>query len=425
MVAMPLRRFSSAARNTSYLERVTPGPNTATGQPPAGSGRAAVTRGAAHEPHRAEPAGSTGGAARPPRDRAVGPDPLRRPERPSATVPALADAGELSKTVSSTNGSLVPTARSLNRRGRAMSAAAYTLRAADDEVESALARRDPGGDVGLPTVELAHHLTELTGGRHRGEGRPARLAVHPVGHHDLVAGGLTELRRRLAVQRRAGHDDAGEADAPADRRVADPVHVHGRPRDPPDVDRGSEADRDAGVEVEAVQLVDQPDLVAVGGRAVQSGIGSASRRPVTWVPSATVERSDGLITSGASAAGSQATNPAVTSSAVNEHLPAVTHDATCTQGAMGSVRDEPREGAVLGPRRSEHPTHGRHVDRTVDVGVAAGRVVEQAGAATASRSISSAVRARIVAEMRVRRHQQVVEAVRAVHETLAREASGR
>src|SRR3981081_3505082 len=33
---MHLRRFSSEARNTSYFERVIPGPNTATGQPPAG-----------------------------------------------------------------------------------------------------------------------------------------------------------------------------------------------------------------------------------------------------------------------------------------------------------------------------------------------------------------------------------------------------
>src|SRR5215210_3783383 len=36
IVAMHLRRFSSEARNTSYFERVIPGPKIATGQPPAG-----------------------------------------------------------------------------------------------------------------------------------------------------------------------------------------------------------------------------------------------------------------------------------------------------------------------------------------------------------------------------------------------------
>ena len=57
------------------------------------------------------------------------------------------------------------------------------------------------------------------------------------------------------------------------------------------------------------------------GRAVQSGCGSAIRRPVTWLASATVARSDGLITRGAGAGGSQATNAAVTRAAVTANTP--------------------------------------------------------------------------------------------------------
>ena len=219
MVAMPLRRFSSAARNTSYFERVTPGPNTATGQPPAGFG---LSCGGPWEqqdepdPRRAwrgapAPAGSAvGGSCGP-----IGSTAVPRNE-PKATVPALAEAGELSKTVSSTNGSpdpdreVVEPSRPDDVRGRVDPALA-----ADDEVEPPLTRPDAGGGVGLPAVELAHHLPELAGGGHRRERRSAGLAVHTGGHHDLVAGGLAELRG--AAGRRAsspGHHEPGEADAP-------------------------------------------------------------------------------------------------------------------------------------------------------------------------------------------------------------------
>ena len=108
---------------------------------------------------------------------------------------------------------------------------------------------------------------------------------------------------------------------------------------------------------------------------MQSGIGSAIR-PVTWVPSATVERSDGLITSGAGAGGSQATNPAATSSAVTTNTPSRDARRHGTPGARW-VQSVTNPVKVPSSDRSARSTrHGRHVDRTVDVGVAAGRVVE-------------------------------------------------
>ena len=166
---------------------------------------------------------STGaGAARPAGDRAVGRGSTavrgRTRRRPCRRWPTPASCRRPSARRAHR---APPTARSLNRRGRAMSVAG---------VDPALCRRstrssprwpaaDAGGGVGLPAVELAHHLTELAGGGHRGEGRPARLAVHAGGDDDLVAGGLPELRRR------AGRT-ASSRPRPAGRgRCARPIDV--------------------------------------------------------------------------------------------------------------------------------------------------------------------------------------------------------
>jgi hypothetical protein len=64
-------------------------------------------------------------------------------------------------------------------------------------------------------------------------------------------------------------------------------------RDAREVDRLAEADLDPRVEVEPVELVQQPHVAAVRRRAEQSGSGSASRLPVSWRPSGTVSRSEG------------------------------------------------------------------------------------------------------------------------------------
>ena len=89
----------------------------------------------------------------------------------------------------------------------------------------------------------------------------------------------------------------------------------------PDVDRASEADRDAGVEVEAVELVDQPDLVAVRGtrRAVGRRQGQPPTRDLAAVDDGgAVRRADHERGRRGGIAGD---DPAVTSNAVNAKTP--------------------------------------------------------------------------------------------------------
>ena len=157
-VAMPLRRFSSAARNTSYFERVTPGTEHRD-RPPAGRLRAERGR-PWEQQHEADPGGPGGQHRR----EAARPAGIVRSERihcgarndPNATVPRWPSAGELSKTICSTvrqpapRREVVEPAGPHDVRGRVDPALA-----ADHEVEPAAGRADAGGRVGLPAVELA------------------------------------------------------------------------------------------------------------------------------------------------------------------------------------------------------------------------------------------------------------------------------
>ena len=137
------------------------------------------------------------------------------------------------------------------------------------DLEAPLVGLEAGGLVGRAAVELPAHVEQPVGRRERGEGAAGRGDAAAGLHLQHVLGAGGELALRVGVDRVAVRvvdhpvDAGGEAAADA----ADPhVRRHGER-----VDVRVELHGQARVEVEAVELVEQPDGVAVGAALLAVG----------------------------------------------------------------------------------------------------------------------------------------------------------
>ena len=214
---------------------------------------------------------------------------------------------------------------------------------------SAPAQQAEGDPVVRHARRARFRPEERREGRRRLDG-PARRVAELLRHHEPVPRLRLEERLGARVERvRVGIPDqavdGGDLGRPRDQAdQEDAARV-----DAPDVDRAGEAEGEARIEVEAVQLAEETLVVAGGAPRDAPRGGLATRSPVRWARSGTVSQS----------AGNGLGEPAPTSNC------AWTRGGAARRARRGRAPTRPRARPPRGARAPPGGSGGRRARLTV------------------------------------------------------------